>query len=116
VDTVIEKIMQLSEGTAALSPRPQVAPPSVAPATRARKGDDDGARDLPIEESGAPEYDAEAPPPREARPALRRTTPAAGRVSEEEVRAALSDPHVAKVVDVFKGRIVDVKRDGKSTR
>lgn len=32
------------------------------------------------------------------------------RVTHEEVRTALADPHVAKVVEVFKGRIVDVKR------
>jgi DNA polymerase-3 subunit gamma/tau len=116
VDTVIEKIMQLSEGAAVLSPRPRVAPPSVPAVTRARKGDDERAPDHPIEENGLLQYDAEAPPPREARPALRRPTPVSGRVSEEEVRAALSDPHVAQVVDVFKGRIVDVKHDGKSTR
>ncbi len=38
--------------------------------------------------------------------------PMAPRVTPEDVRAAMSDVRVAKVVDVFKGVIVDVKRSG----
>lgn len=33
-----------------------------------------------------------------------------GSVSPEEAKAALADPHVAKVVEVFRGRIVDIRR------
>ena len=40
--------------------------------------------------------------------------PIAGHVHAEEAREALKDPHVAKVVDVFRGRIVDVRHGPKS--
>ena len=40
--------------------------------------------------------------------------PIAGHVHAEEAREALKDPHVAKVVDVFRGRIVDVRHEPKS--
>jgi DNA polymerase-3 subunit gamma/tau len=33
-----------------------------------------------------------------------------GTVNPEEAQAALADPHIAKVVDVFRGRIVDIRR------
>ncbi len=33
-----------------------------------------------------------------------------GTVNPEEAKAALADPHVAKVIDVFRGRIVEIKR------
>lgn len=39
--------------------------------------------------------------------------PLGARVNPEEARAALNDPHVAKVVDVFKGKIVDIRRNPK---
>ena len=44
--------------------------------------------------------------PGEARP----TWHVHGTVNPEEAKAALADPHVAKVVDVFRGRIVDIRR------
>ena len=37
--------------------------------------------------------------------------PCSGRVNPDKARAALADPHIAKVVDVFKGQIVDVKSE-----
>jgi hypothetical protein len=37
--------------------------------------------------------------------------PFSGRVNADKARAALADPHIAKVVDVFKGQIVDVKSE-----
>jgi DNA polymerase III subunit gamma/tau len=37
--------------------------------------------------------------------------PFGGSVTPDEARAALAEPHIAQVVDVFKGRIVQVKRD-----
>ena len=37
--------------------------------------------------------------------------PCSGRVNADKARAALADPHIAKVVDVFKGQIVDVKSE-----
>jgi DNA polymerase-3 subunit gamma/tau len=35
-----------------------------------------------------------------------------GRVSADEAKTALADPHVAKVIEVFRGRVVDVRRAG----
>jgi hypothetical protein len=106
VDTVIEKIMQLSEGGARLpvardasnaAPGPPEAPPAqqrpAAPdLPRPRRAE--SVRERPEEEP------RQSPPP-----------PA--RASAAEVRDAMKDPHVSKVVDVFKGRVVEVKRDGK---
>jgi hypothetical protein len=34
-------------------------------------------------------------------------------VRAEDVREAMKDPHIAKVVDVFKGRIVEIRHDSK---
>jgi len=42
-------------------------------------------------------------------PSLNEGLPLAENVNPEEGQKALSDPHVAKVVDVFKGRIVDIQ-------
>ena len=33
-------------------------------------------------------------------------------VSQEDAREAMQDPLVAKVIDAFKGRIVDIKHPG----
>jgi DNA polymerase-3 subunit gamma/tau len=35
--------------------------------------------------------------------------PVAGRVNVEQAKAVLHDPHIAKVVDVFKGKIVEIR-------
>jgi len=40
--------------------------------------------------------------------------PAGHRVPAEEVQAVMKDPHVAKVIDTFRGRIVDVKHDASA--
>ena len=40
--------------------------------------------------------------------------PISGYVNPDDARAALEDSGVAKVVDVFKGRIVDVKSDANA--
>ncbi|MBI5091947.1 MAG: hypothetical protein HZB26_05825 [Candidatus Hydrogenedentes bacterium] len=53
--------------------------------------------------------------PEEAGPA-QSTLPISGRVDPNAARAALDDPHVAQVVDVFKGRIVDIKSESKVSR
>lgn len=37
-----------------------------------------------------------------------------GTVNPEEAQAALADPHVAKVIDVFRGRIVDIRRGART--
>lgn len=50
------------------------------------------------------------PVPENGQNASRKTLPKTARVSEEDARAALADPHVAKVVEVFRGRIVEVRR------
>jgi DNA polymerase-3 subunit gamma/tau len=39
--------------------------------------------------------------------------PFAGHVTEADARTALANPHIAKVVEVFRGRIVDVVREHK---
>ncbi|MCC6797573.1 MAG: DNA polymerase III subunit gamma/tau [Candidatus Hydrogenedentes bacterium] len=49
----------------------------------------------------------------EAGPEISDTRPSPqvyGTVNPEEAKAALTDPHVAKVIDVFRGRIVEIKR------
>ncbi len=56
------------------------------------------------------------PAPAQASKRDRDALPASARVSADDARAALSDPHVAKVVDVFKGRVVEVKHDVKVSR
>jgi DNA polymerase-3 subunit gamma/tau len=38
----------------------------------------------------------------------RKTLPKTARVSEEDAKTALANPHVAKVVEIFRGRIVEV--------
>jgi hypothetical protein len=45
----------------------------------------------------------------EPRDEPRRAPISGGHVSSEEAQAALENPHVAKVVELFRGRIVDVK-------
>ena len=40
--------------------------------------------------------------------------PCSGRVNPDKARAALADPHIAKVIDVFKGQIVDVKSEAEA--
>jgi len=37
------------------------------------------------------------------------------RASAAEAREAMKDPHVSKVVDVFKGKVIEVKHDAKPT-
>lgn len=52
--------------------------------------------------------------PKTPRPAQQTQTPAAStHMSPEMLRQALKDPHIAKVVDIFKGEIIDIKRQIK---
>jgi hypothetical protein len=109
VDTVIEKIMQLSEGGARLpvardagnaAPGPPEAPPA-----QQRPAAPDPPR--PQRAESVRERPEEEP---------RQSPPPPARASAAEVREAMKDSHVSKVVDVFKGRVVEVKRDGKPAR
>jgi len=50
--------------------------------------------------------------PRDDEPAAPQGFPLGGHVSADRAREALKDPHVAKVVDAFKGRIVNVRGGG----
>jgi hypothetical protein len=54
------------------------------------------------------EQEAERPAPVEGGS----TAPAHESVNPEEVRRVLENPRVAQVVDVFKGHIVAIKKDG----
>lgn len=55
--------------------------------------------------------DAAGPAPAAAN--RKETLPMAGGVSPELAKKALDDPHIAKVVEIFKGRIVEVKHHVK---
>ena len=179
VDTVIEKIMQLSEGSTAVSARP-VPPITAEPPRKAAPAQsriDATPRNLPdvwasvveratldkvslkvsLEQgkatgindeaviiqfpSSSARYIVEKPENRQAieealcavtanlktfrgevtadvseRPGAvpeRQPSSASGRANADEARTALKDPHIAKVVDVFKGRVVEVKHDVK---
>ncbi|MCX5770020.1 MAG: DNA polymerase III subunit gamma/tau [Candidatus Hydrogenedentes bacterium] len=111
IDSLIEKLMALSEEGV----------PSMPPAAGAGPGAQLAEPLLfedapPDDQSAAPKTTAARPELSAAdaakRPAPPQTPPGA-RVSAEEARAALGDPHVAKVVDVFKGKIVDIRRSPK---
>jgi DNA polymerase-3 subunit gamma/tau len=177
VDTIIEKIMQLSEGRGAVVGRPRPpgeTEPSVAPPpARLRVGEENLAgawsqvveaatrgkfalkvhlgqvKPVAVESNGGIlclsartaqvrdalekaenrraledalagltenlktfrcEVAGDAPPLGPAADA-RHGLPIAGTVQPDEARAALENPHVAKVVDVFKGRIVEIKHE-----
>jgi len=106
VDSVIEKIMQLSEGGARIpvardAGNAAPGPPEARPAQQ-RPAAPDPPR--PQRAESVRERPEEEP---------RQSPPPPARASAAEVREAMKDPHVSKVVDVFKGRVVEVKRDGK---
>jgi DNA polymerase-3 subunit gamma/tau len=114
VDTVIEKIMQLSEGGARL--------PSAKTVESAPRGESTTPRAGASEAAPVPQtYAADPPRSQRAESARERSDeaprpsspPPLARASAAEVREAMKDPHVSKVVDVFKGRVVEIKRDGK---
>ncbi len=54
--------------------------------------------------------------PQHVEPDVQHALPIGGHVSAEEARAALENPHIAKVVEAFKGRIVEIKQAAKPTR
>jgi len=91
VDTVVEKLVQLGAGGIT-----QPAPPPPTPAP------ENEWRTTPAEDIIEPEVSPKKP---------ENVSTGVDYVSAEEARRALEDPHVADVVDVFKGRIVDIKHD-----
>ena len=100
VDSIIEKLVELKSGAGASSGREKPVasgptPKKSSPKPAAAAG------------SAAPKKNAStsAAAPNEERPAPAHS----GRVDPEAARAAMKDPHVAKVVDIFKGRIVDIR-------
>jgi len=109
VESIIEKLVQLGAGG-------MTAPVAAQPPERAEA----------IDPVAAPSVDAEleeaelglGDPGRGARTATKQTVPqkvgAAAHVSAEEARHALEDPHVAGVVDMFKGQIVDIRHEVKA--
>ncbi len=123
VDTVLEKLTALSEsgglpvnvGATAVPPAVQGgAPPSaVAQAPPA-------AEKAPSEPPLTPKKSSNARTARTkkkaSRPRAKQGQKEEGRVApirtlnEADEKRALEDPHVAKVVDIFKGRIIDVRR------
>lgn len=56
---------------------------------------------------------SDAEPPPQTGPAGE-VLPVAARVNVDDARAALADPHILKVLGVFKGRIIDIRRDAKA--
>ncbi len=133
VDTVIEKIMQLAEGARMSVHNTGGVTPQAAMETV------ESAR--PTEESLAPQFVKPRQTVRETvpeagplpepsvenRPRAQRgvptrepsgdesRTPTATltRASAAEAREAMKDPHVSKVVDIFKGKVIEVKHDAK---
>ena len=113
VDTIIEKIMQLTEGGVQL--------PAAAPRAPREMPEDSTPPDSepPISEPPVPELpDAEAPRPQKAEAKRERSeeeprpaAPAVARASAAEVREAMKNPHVATVADIFKGKVIEVRHD-----
>ncbi len=54
--------------------------------------------------------DAASPSDRDTNGSAQQRLPFGGHVTEAQAKAALADPHVARVVEVFRGRIVDIAR------
>lgn len=112
VDSVLEKLLTLGAGgsagiggatkASAGKPAPSSAVPSTPKKTLAKKTKTTGKSGGPGG-SGAKRTDASI-----------EATPDQG-VNPEDRSAAMTNPYVAKVVDVFKGRIVDVKHGAPPT-
>ena len=113
VDSVLEKLAALSEGGELPKSKsvPQPAPKIVRAAAPKVK---EASKPKPPPASSAPvevKKSAATGPP--AAP-----TPIAGdskSVDPAELKEALEDPHIAKVVDVFKGKIVDIQEEFEQT-
>ena len=58
-----------------------------------------------------PEKPAAPVPPAAPTPAARESDA----VDPGEIKEALEDPHIAEVVDVFKGKIVDIQEEFETT-
>ena len=104
VDSVLEKLAVLSEGAGAVNTEHVDAAPSTK-------------ESAPRKKKGAARKRGAAAPKRQAAPdrSARRESPIAeGRADPEDTQALLEDPHIAKVVDVFGGRIVDIQRNPES--
>lgn len=122
VESLIEKLVQLGAG--GLAPAALDGPPPNAAAPRAQPRE---PMATPPPSQKAPE---EVSPPNGEAPARedagasnpvsrlpkQGVSPAAGYVSAEQEQRALEDPHVAKVVEVFKGQVVEVKHEVKAKR
>ncbi len=106
VDSVLEKLAMLGEGIEVEN----LAPPRRS--EQAPKPSEPG-EESPVARSAAKKVkarSAEATKP--AAPAPSEPTEV---VDPSEVKAALEDPHIAEVVDVFKGRIVDIHEEGEQS-
>lgn len=117
VDTVLEKLMRLGGG----------GPTKPAPKSKGHgpgRGKDAAAREPDSAEgkSGQTvtgkarrrELASDRPHPGDA--PSQPEPPFGAHVSSEQAQAALKDPHIAKVVDVFKGRVVAVKHASNPPR
>ena len=110
VDAVLEKLVQLGAGgLAPPAPAPGASPPKPQETNQAPSAPPAKAAEPRSRQSNArPTAAARPAPPAKEEKKAARPSPA---VNPEEARAALADPKIAKVVDVFKGRIVDIKQD-----
>ena len=100
IDSVLEKLSLLSEGAG------PSAGPTEAPAAKAQTT-------TPLEKKPvAPKRSASAPA--EPKAAAPHGTSGPAPVDPADVEAALKDPHIAEVVDTFKGQIVDIRDDSEA--
>ena len=125
VDTVIEKIMQLAEGGVRLPAAMEIIDSARPAHERAAAA----AEESHAPHETAPEAGAFPEPSIENRPRTQRREPSRERSGDEsrppaatltrasaaEAREAMKDPHVSKVVDIFKGKVIEVKHDAKPT-
>ncbi len=105
VDSVLQKLVSLS-GQAGTVPTLDL--PKKKRLTQAESVP--SAPEAPVKQEPKPQAPPTPARPYNERPAVKqRDTLNAKPVPEEKLREALEDPKIAKVVDVFKGRIVHVK-------
>ena len=113
VDTVLEKLLRLSAGSG----------PPIRPAEAETRSASAPAPPVAREPSHAPAVRSERVETPKKQPASDSAPEGGGgdaghfrrQVSAKDLQAGLEDTHVAKVVDVFKGRIVDVKHGVKAS-
>ena len=105
VDSVLEKLAMLSEGGAAQGVPVPSSDEDAPQATAPKKKEKSVARTAPKK--------VKAKDDESAKPAPTAPAKASEAVDPSAVKAALEDPQIAEVVDVFKGQIVEIQEEGE---